>query len=95
MDDRALADLKRLVALLQNPTYQNRSLLLFGFADSYGGTRSNSIISTQRAQAVAEQLRRQGIVPSLVKGYGNALPIASNDTEDGREQNRRVEVWLH
>jgi phosphate transport system substrate-binding protein len=95
MDDRALADLRRLVALLQNSTYQNRSLLLFGFADNYGGTRSNSIISKQRAQAVAEQLQRQGIVPSLVKGYGNALPIASNDTEDGREQNRRVEVWLH
>jgi outer membrane protein OmpA-like peptidoglycan-associated protein len=95
MDDRALADLRRLVALLQNSTYQNRSLLLFGFADNYGGTRSNSIISTQRAQAVAEQMQRQGIVPSLVKGYGNALPIASNDTEDGREQNRRVEVWLH
>jgi glucose/mannose transport system substrate-binding protein len=95
MDDRALADLRRLVALLQNSTYQNRSLLLFGFANNYGGTRSNSIISKQRAQAVAEQLQRQGIVPSLVKGYGNALPIASNDTEDGREQNRRVEVWLH
>ena len=95
MDDRAQADLRRLVALLQNSTYQNRSLLLFGFADNYGGTRSNSIISTQRAQAVAEQMQRQGIVPSLVKGYGNALPIASNDTEDGREQNRRVEVWLH
>jgi glucose/mannose transport system substrate-binding protein len=95
MDDRALADLRRLVALLQNSTYQNRSLLLFGFADNYGGTRLNSIISTQRAQVVAEQLQRQGIVPSLVKGYGKALPIASNDTADGREQNRRVEVWLH
>jgi glucose/mannose transport system substrate-binding protein len=95
MDDRAMADLRRLVALLQNSTYQNRSLLLFGFADNYGGTRLNSIISTQRAQAVAEQLQGQGIVPSLVKGYGKALPIASNDTADGREQNRRVEVWLH
>ncbi|MBV9273171.1 MAG: extracellular solute-binding protein, partial [Verrucomicrobia bacterium] len=95
MDDRALADLRRLVALLQNSTYQNKSLLLFGFADNYGGTRLNSIVSTQRAQAVAEQLHRQGIVPSLVKGYGKALPIASNNTAEGREQNRRVEVWLH
>ena len=50
MDDKALADLRRLVALLQNSTYQTRSLLLFGFADNYGGTRLNSVISTERAQ---------------------------------------------
>jgi glucose/mannose transport system substrate-binding protein len=94
MDDRALADLRRLVELLQNSNYQGQSLLLFGFSDSSGGSRVNSRISRQRAQAVAEQLRRRGLVPSLVTGYGKALPIASNDTEEGREQNRRVEVWL-
>jgi glucose/mannose transport system substrate-binding protein len=94
MDNRALADLKRLVDLLQNSNYQGQSLLLFGFSDNYGGNRSNSKISRERARAVAEQLQKRGIVPSLVTGYGKALPIASNDTEEGRELNRRVEVWL-
>jgi outer membrane protein OmpA-like peptidoglycan-associated protein len=94
MDDKALADLRRLVDLLHNPAYQGKSLLLFGFADNYGGTRMNTIISKQRAHAVAEELQKNGLVPSLVTGYGKALPIASNDTQEGREQNRRVEVWL-
>jgi outer membrane protein OmpA-like peptidoglycan-associated protein len=86
--------MRRLVELLQNSNYHGQSLLLFGFSDNYGGNRLNSIISRERAQAVAEQLQRRGIVPSLVTGYGKALPIAPNDTGEGREQNRRVEVWL-
>jgi outer membrane protein OmpA-like peptidoglycan-associated protein len=94
MDNRALADLKRLVDLLRNSNYQGQSLLLFGFSDNFGGSRLNSKISRERAQAVAEQLQKRGIVPSLITGYGKALPIASNDTQAGREQNRRVEVWL-
>jgi glucose/mannose transport system substrate-binding protein len=94
LDDKAQADLRRLVELLQNSNYRSQSLLLFGFSDNYGGNRLNSIISRERAQAVAQQLQRRGIAPSLVTGYGKALPIASNDTEEGREQNRRVEVWL-
>jgi glucose/mannose transport system substrate-binding protein len=94
MDDRAMADLRRLVELLQNSTYQGKSLLLFGFSDNYGGTRLNFRISRERAQAVAEQLQKHGLIPSLVTGYGKALPIAPNDTQEGREQNRRVEVWL-
>jgi glucose/mannose transport system substrate-binding protein len=94
MDDRALADLRRLIDLLHNSTYQGKSVLLFGFADNYGGNRMNNMISKQRAQAVAEQLQKNGVVPSLVTGYGKALPIASNGTQEGREQNRRVEVWL-
>jgi outer membrane protein OmpA-like peptidoglycan-associated protein len=94
MDERALADFRRLVELLQNSAYQGRSLLLFGFADNYGGTRLNLKISAERAQAVAEQFQKRGIAPALIKGYGKALPIATNDTQDGRERNRRVEVWL-
>jgi glucose/mannose transport system substrate-binding protein len=94
LDDRALADLRRLVELLKNSTYQGKSLLLFGFSDNYGGTRLNFRISRERAQAVAEQLQKHGLVPSLITGYGKALPIAPNETQEGREQNRRVEVWL-
>jgi glucose/mannose transport system substrate-binding protein len=94
LDNKALADLTRLIDLLQNPTYQRRRILLFGFSDNYGGTRSNLRISKLRAQAVAQQLQSRGMASSLVTGYGKALPIASNETEDGRQQNRRVEVWL-
>jgi glucose/mannose transport system substrate-binding protein len=94
LDDRGLADLKRLVELLRNSTYQGRQVLLFGFSDSYGGSRQNLRISKLRAQAVAQQLQSNALVPSLVIGYGKALPIATNETEEGREQNRRVEAWL-
>jgi glucose/mannose transport system substrate-binding protein len=94
LDNNALADLRRLVDLLQNPTYQGRHLLLFGFSDNYGGNRLNLRISKERAHSVAEQLQSHGLVSTLVTGYGKALPIAPNETEDGREQNRRVEVWL-
>jgi outer membrane protein OmpA-like peptidoglycan-associated protein len=94
LDTKALADLKRLVSVLQNPTYQGRKLLLFGFADNYGGTRMNTFISKERAAAVAQLLQKQGITPSLITGYGKALPIAPNDTQEGREQNRRVEAWI-
>jgi outer membrane protein OmpA-like peptidoglycan-associated protein len=94
LDDNASRDLDRLVELLANPTYQHRALLLFGFSDSAGGARKNIALSKDRARAVADQLQMRGIKPSLVNGFGRALPIASNNTEDGREKNRRVEVWL-
>jgi glucose/mannose transport system substrate-binding protein len=94
LDNTALGDLRRLVDLLANSTYQGRRVLLFGFSDNYGGTKLNLTISKDRARAVAGQLQKQGITPSLVTGYGKALPIAPNDTGEGREKNRRVEVWL-
>jgi phosphate transport system substrate-binding protein len=94
LDEDASVDLDRLVELLANPMYQQRDLLLFGFSDSAGGARMNMAISKGRAKAVAEQLQIRGIRPSLVHGFGKIMPIASNDTEDGREKNRRVEIWL-
>jgi glucose/mannose transport system substrate-binding protein len=94
LDDKSLADLDSLVELLANPTYQQRRLLVFGFSDNAGNAARNLALSKDRAKAVAEQLQIRGITPSLVNGYGKDLPIAPNNNEDGREQNRRVEVWL-
>ncbi len=94
LDNKALGDLDRLVELLANPTYQQRHVLLFGFSDGAGSARANLALSRGRAKAVAEQLQMRGITASVVDGYGKNVPIAPNDTEDGREKNRRVEVWL-
>jgi glucose/mannose transport system substrate-binding protein len=94
LDDKSLADLDSLVELLANPTYQQRRLLVFGFSDNAGNAARNLALSKDRAKAVAEQLQIRGITPSLVNGYGKDLPIAPNNNADGREQNRRVEVWL-
>jgi phosphate transport system substrate-binding protein len=94
LDDNALGELDRLVELLADPIYQRRALLLLGFSDSAGRARKNIALSKDRAKAVADQLQMRGIKPSSVNGFGKDLPIASNDTEDGREKNRRVEVWL-
>jgi glucose/mannose transport system substrate-binding protein len=93
-DENTSGDLDRLVELLVDPTYQQRSLLLFGFSDSAGGAKKNIALSKDRARAVADELQMRGIKPSVVNGFGKDLPIASNDTEEGREKNRRVEVWL-
>jgi len=94
LDDNASRDLDRLVEMLANPTYQKRDLLLFGFSDSAGGARKNIALSKDRARAVADQLQMRGIKPSFLNGFGRDAPIASNETEEGREKNRRVEVWL-
>jgi phosphate transport system substrate-binding protein len=94
LDENASGDLDRLVELLANPTYQHRAVLLFGFSDNAGRARKNIALSKDRARAVADQLQMRGIKPSFVNGFGKALPVASNNTEDGREKNRRVEVWL-
>jgi chemotaxis protein MotB len=60
------------------------------------GVTSNLILSQKRAENVAQFMISQGVNPSLVstQGFGDANPIASNDTAEGRTQNRRVEIVL-
>lgn len=67
-----------------------------GHADSTGSDQINVPLSQNRAQSVATYLQSQGVNGQrfLVSGYGSARPIASNDTADGRQQNRRVEITL-
>jgi phosphate transport system substrate-binding protein len=68
--------------------------VLCGFADSVGTSDTNRALSLNRANVVADEFRRRGIVPVNVSGFGAANPVASNGTEEGRQKNRRVEVWL-
>jgi outer membrane protein OmpA-like peptidoglycan-associated protein len=65
-----------------------------GHTDSKGGNAYNQKLSEKRAQAVADYLTAQGVPSSqlTVKGFGETRPTATNDTEEGRARNRRVEL---
>ena len=94
LDNKGLRDLERLTALLGDPGYSRRGLMLLGFSDQQGNGSNNLKVSRERAQAIAKELEARGIKPSLVTGFGSALAVASNTEENGRQRNRRVEVWL-
>ena len=70
------------------------NLLLEGHTDNVGDDVTNMRLSQERAQAVSTYLIKKGIGSTRieVKNYGETRPIATNDTEQGRKQNRRVEM---
>ncbi|MCT8998380.1 OmpA family protein [Chelativorans intermedius] len=75
----------------------NQTLVdVYGHTDSTGSYQYNMDLSRRRAQAVADYLVAQGTNPQryAVIGLGPSQPIASNDTPEGRQQNRRVEIRL-
>jgi OOP family OmpA-OmpF porin len=79
----------------KNP--QIKEILVEGHASSEGSDSHNLSLSDRRANAVMKYLTgKAGIDKKMLKakGYGETKPIASNDTEDGREQNRRVEFTI-
>lgn len=80
--------------LTENPTV---NVTLEGHTDSVGSDAYNQGLSERRANAVNDALVSMGIDASrlTVVGYGEAKPVASNDTAEGRAQNRRVDVIVN
>lgn len=72
------------------------NLQISGHTDNVGDETSNVELSTQRAKSIKAYLVAVGIDGERIyaKGYGSSRPIASNDTESGRAQNRRVEITI-
>ena len=89
-----MANLRKLAdALQQNP---ERTVLVEGFTDSVGGAAYNQDLSDRRAASVRNALTSMGVAPQRVamKGYGEAHPVAANDSAGNRQLNRRVEIVL-
>ncbi|HCM1332560.1 TPA: OmpA family protein [Vibrio parahaemolyticus] len=86
------ADLESLAEQLTQ--YPEDKIQIVGHTDSTGPEAYNQRLSERRAQAVADYLKRMGIAGNrlTVMGQGESHPVASNDTAEGRAQNRRVEV---
>ena len=79
--------------LIKNP---DRKVIVEGYTDSKGSASYNQGLSERRANAVKNALVRAGVDPSRIvaQGYGKEYPVASNATNSGRAQNRRVEVTI-
>ena len=80
-------------ALKQNP---QRTVFIEGFTDSTGTESRNQELSEQRAMAVRDTLLGMGVASNRIttSGYGKSFPVASNNTEAGRQLNRRVEIII-
>jgi outer membrane protein OmpA-like peptidoglycan-associated protein len=76
--------------------FQNNELVVTGYTDSVGSAQTNQALSSRRADSVSQYLRSNGVDVSRIKtvGAGSSNFVASNETPEGRAQNRRVEIKL-
>ncbi len=76
--------------------YKKTAIIVQGHTDSTGTEEHNQALSERRAQSVVAYLTGKGIDPNRMapQGYGEGQPIASNDSTDGRQKNRRVDLLL-
>lgn len=92
LNPRALGVLDRIGNVASE--YPQTLLEIAGHTDSVGSDAYNDRLSERRAQAVGSYLRGRGVADQrmIIIGAGKRYPIASNNTEEGRAQNRRVEI---
>jgi phosphate transport system substrate-binding protein len=94
LDSKATRDLDRIAQFLRAYERGTQEVILIGFSDH----REHSILavnmSNDRADYVATALAQRGVPVHRSRGLGQNLAVASNDSEQGRSKNRRVEIWL-
>jgi len=77
--------------------FPRSELIIEGHTDSFGGDDSNQKLSQQRAESVQQYMINAMRIPSyrlIATGYGETRPIASNETESGRQHNRRIDIVI-
>ncbi|MDE5628467.1 MAG: OmpA family protein [Muribaculaceae bacterium] len=94
LNEQAKADLTRFAASLrENP---DTNVQIYGFTDNTGSFAVNQKLSGERADAVLSYLANSGVAPTRLSAQGIPMAdyVASNDTPEGRAQNRRVEIYI-
>jgi phosphate transport system substrate-binding protein len=99
LDAQSRDNLVDLAQLIASGQFRNEKMVLAGFSDGSGAASANLALSVERAARVAQELA--AVAPDLapealpmVEGFGEALPMACDETAIGRQLNRRVELWL-
>jgi OOP family OmpA-OmpF porin len=89
------AELDKLGQALAQPQYSTYRVRIEGHTDNIGSHASNQRLSAKRAESIKRYLVQHYAIAQgrlEAKGYGDSKPRATNDTQEGRDQNRRVEV---
>ncbi|WP_082802197.1 phosphate ABC transporter substrate-binding/OmpA family protein [Falsihalocynthiibacter arcticus] len=100
LDAQSRANVERLAEVLEAGIFGDRSVTFVGFSDGDGGAAANRKIALRRAQVVEAAVLREATLfdPNRMgvtsKGFGEAMPMACDETEWGSKVNRRVEAWL-
>ena len=100
LETRSQSEAERFAKLLADGVYRGKDVLLVGFADSVGDFNVNRGLAERRAQSVLDTFIASlppgalDTVPILVQSYGELTPVGCNEIPQGRELNRRVEVWV-
>ena len=94
LDFAAQDALIRVVKSVATPELRGRHVLLFGFTDAVGTDEYNIKLAMDRAAGIQGQLSQRAVPNIHPVGLGKQLPVATNDTDEGKAQNRRVEVWV-
>lgn len=94
LDTKAMLDLKRVVEYLKAHDKLDQKVTLAGFGDAKSDPARAQLLSKLRAMAVRRELLKHQVVLRDVRGFGDEMPVAANDGDEGRIKNRRVEVWV-
>jgi phosphate transport system substrate-binding protein len=100
LDVQSRENIARLSEALELGAYDDKTLLFVGFSDSDGAAAANLRLSQRRARAVMGELRETAEAADFSRikvasdAFGEALPMACDESEWGRAINRRVEVWV-
>ena len=99
LDSKAVEDISRISDIVRANEYEGYEVLVFGFSDSLGKIGANLALSKRRAEAVRQILLDENsgyLDVSNVSSYGigPVAPVGCNSTNEGRQRNRRVEIWL-
>ena len=100
LDAQSRSNAQQLARSLELGLYDNRRLVFVGFSDGEGPAEANREIALRRAETVRRAVTRAAETARLdqidlaVEAFGEAMPMACDDTAWGRQVNRRVEVWL-
>lgn len=94
LDNKALLDVRRVADYLRQHDKLDQRVTLVGFGDAKSDPQRAQLLSRLRAMAVRRELMKSNITLREVVGFGDEMPVAANDLDDGRIKNRRVEVWV-
>ncbi|MFK7837636.1 MAG: phosphate ABC transporter substrate-binding/OmpA family protein [Sulfitobacter sp.] len=100
LDAQSRSNVQQLARALEQGQYDARRMLFVGFSDGQGAAKPNRDIALRRAEAVLRAVSAAAVTANLdrvalgVDAFGEAMPMACDDTSWGRQANRRVEVWV-